>query len=79
MLLLIGFGLLFGYKGITGNVAAENYTYTKAVCNESKYCEDYEVTCNGSRTIFMKPTGNAIQFSEDWNDPRNKDQIEKTC
>ena len=48
------------------------YSYTKAICNESNFCQDYEISCNKNEIISIKPvTGAVIQHSEDWNDPRN--------
>ncbi len=64
----------------TGNVLAtsssiENnqiYTYTKAICNDSNFCQDYEIACNGEQVVYQSPiTGAVIQHSEEWTDPRN--------
>jgi len=52
------------------------YTQTKAICNETNYCQDYHISCNKERAIMITPiTGAVIQNSEDWEDPRN--EIEK--
>ena len=55
------------------------YSFTKAVCNEENYCEDYEIVCEENKLLEFNPTGFAVQFSEEWKDPRNKDAIEKRC
>jgi len=47
------------------------YTYTKAICNQSNFCQDYEIICKGNKIIGSKPlTGAVIQHSDDWEDPR---------
>ena len=56
----------------------ENYIHTKAICNESNFCQDYEITCEGNKTTNTKPlTGAVIQHPEDWQDPR--ENPEKLC
>ena len=56
-----------------------SYSYTKAICNETNYCEDYEINCEGNKVVSMKFTGAAIQNSLSWEDPRDKESIEKLC
>jgi hypothetical protein len=49
------------------------YTYTKAICNETNYCQDYEITCQNNQVLRMNPiTGASVQFSQDWQDPRDE-------
>lgn len=67
---------------ITGEVIRNNsfYSYTKAACNETNYCQDYEIVCNGGEVASRNPvTGAAVQNSLDWEDPRSKEVIEKEC
>ena len=66
---------------ITGySVSSSEYSYTRAICNESNYCQDYEINCNYEKTIQLKPiTGASIQHSIDWKDPREKIEIEDLC
>lgn len=60
---------------VTGSIIQE-YSHTKAVCNSSNYCQDYEITCKGNETISASPvTGAVVQFSDDWEDPRNKSDL----
>ncbi|MFH1608187.1 MAG: hypothetical protein ABIA78_03565 [archaeon] len=72
---------IFLTKNATGAVIENNkYSYTKAICNESKYCQDYEIVCDGNLTIKITPlTGAAIQQLPNWKDPRDKETIEKIC
>lgn len=43
----------------------DNYQYTKAICDESNYCEDYIIECSGKKLKSLSPTGLAIQKQED--------------
>ncbi|MFH1365175.1 MAG: hypothetical protein ABIH28_01155 [archaeon] len=52
---------------------------TKAICDENNYCEDYEIACEGNSTVGLTPTGSAVQFSEDWEDPRTEEQRQIAC
>lgn len=54
----------------------DNYSYTKAICDETNYCQDYEISCKGKDLIKMTPiTGAAIQFAKDWEDPRDEREL----
>lgn len=70
---------VFSLSQITGGTIQNYYTYTKAVCDETNYCEDYEITCQDDKLVSMNPTGAAIQFSNDWQDPRDEERIERIC
>jgi len=52
---------------------------TKAVCTEDNYCEDYEIVCKNNKVIKLTPTGAAIQFSQNWEDPRTPEKREISC
>ena len=82
IILVLVVGLIFSVFNlfqITGGTIQNHYTYTKAVCNETNYCEDYEITCQDDEVVSMNPTGAAIQFSNDWEDHRNEEIIERIC
>ena len=70
---------VFSLSQITGGTIQNYYTYTKAVCDETNYCEDYEITCQDDKLVSMNPTGAVIQFSNDWKDPRDEERIERIC
>ena len=54
--------------------------FTKAICNETNFCQDYEITCERNKTIKINPLENAsVQFSSEWQDPRNQKEINKLC
>jgi hypothetical protein len=46
------------------------YSYTKALCNNSNHCEEYIIECKGNNLIKLNPTGYSIQQSENWTDER---------
>ena len=75
ILLLAGIMLL--------NAASEppyTHSFTKAICTEENYCQDYEIMCKGKKTVSMiLITGAAVQFSENWEDPRNEEMRNKFC
>ena len=88
ILILAITGILFINASLTGNTIKEQentkntdvHMYTKALCNESNYCQDNEITCKGNETISILPiTGAVIQNSQDWQDPRTKEDREKLC
>jgi len=67
-------------KSITGEVVKENiYSSTKAICDKTNYCEDYEITCNNDKVTDIKSTGYSIQHSTDWEDPRDESIKDKLC
>ncbi len=62
------------------NSNKEQYIHTKALCNNTNYCQDYQITCSGNQTLSIKPiTGSAVQYSENWQDPRETGQRTLTC
>ena len=82
LLILVGALIInLGQGYITGNIVENNfvYSFTKAVCNDKNYCEDYEVVCNNYEIVKLSPTGAAVQFPNDWEDPREKEEIEIKC
>ena len=81
LILLIGgvFLVIFGEKNLTGRVIISEYSYTKAVCNESNYCEDYEVVCDAENVKSLTPTGYVVQLSEDWVDERDDKNFDRLC
>lgn len=82
IILLAVLSLTIFSKQFTGKITDESryYSYTKAICNETNFCQDYEIVCKGKETVNINIlTGAAIQFSKDWEDPRDKETIEKLC
>lgn len=59
---------------------SEHYSYTKAICNKTNYCQDYEIACNGTKIDKIIPiAGAVVQNPETWQDPRDKETINKLC
>ncbi len=62
-------------EGDKGNLGAF-YSYTKAICNEDNYCQDYIITCENGELVNQNPiTGAAVQQSSDWEDPRKDEAL----
>jgi hypothetical protein len=81
ILAILGVAFLIGVNlgNIIGNtIARDYYTYTKAICNDDNFCQDYVITCENKEVTSVEPiTGAAIQQDDDWEDPRfNKSEIE---
>jgi hypothetical protein len=57
---------------LTGNIVLDEYTHTKAICNETNFCQDYIITCKKNITKEVIPiSGATVQHTKDWIDPRN--------
>lgn len=76
-ILFIATFLFIYFSDLTGNVIRdESYTYTRAICNETNFCQDKEITCrNGEVAGITSISGAVIQHSEDWEDPRNDSDL----
>lgn len=67
--------LIASNLNITGKIINKNhYTYTKAICNQSNYCEDYVIECDGKKTPKLTATGLSIQHDIRWIDERIKEE-----
>ncbi len=71
--LLIILIVIFAYLQLTlaQNPLLSDHSYTKAMCNSSKYCEDYSIRCNGQKLVSISPTGYSI-YSENTFESTNK-------
>ena len=73
--LLIAFLSFSLYRNFTGEVVRNYHSYTKAICNETNFCQDYEIICDGENLINTNPiSGASVQNSDDWKDPRPEDE-----
>lgn len=83
IILLTFAGIIFFYlpeKDITGKTVKDIYSFTKAICNETNYCQDYEIICDNEGLVNMRLiTGAAVQHPPDWKDPRDNETINKLC
>ena len=80
MIILLVICIFLIKDNITGEVIVNSYTHTKAICNRTNYCQDYEIVCENQKVINMIPITDAvIQHSEDWQDPRTQEEITRLC
>ena len=54
------------------------YTYTKAICNNEKKCIDVLIECKDGEIVKMQPVSDLTSFDDDWEDPRDNPN-EKLC
>jgi hypothetical protein len=56
------------------------YIHTKAMCDETNYCQDYEIECKGKEAVKISPvTGAFIQQSWEWQDSRDEKTKNNLC
>ncbi|MCK4650503.1 hypothetical protein KAT36_04715 [Candidatus Pacearchaeota archaeon] len=81
VIFLIGLFFIYLWSGITGAVVFEDHVYyTKAVCNETNFCQDYKIYCDGENFVKMVAIDGAmVQHSDDWEDPRSEERIAMLC
>lgn len=72
ILIILSFfaGLSFNKLFMTGNVVSDlegdNYSWTKAICNEKHECIDVVIYCNGSKVMKIEPISKLKEFDENW-------------
>jgi len=77
IILLLILAALITFLLINPNNSLDYYSQTKAICNETNYCQDYQISCNEERAIMKSPiTGAVIQHASEWEDPRNESEKE---
>ena len=65
---------------ITGSAILDNYTFTKAICDENNFCQDYIIACDGNELTKRTPIqGAVIQHHKDWQDPRGEQSEINLC
>jgi len=77
IVLIVSLLYFIAQERLTGRAIENQYVYTKAICDENNFCQDYEISCSNGEVVKMTPvTGAFIQHSPDWQDPRkNKSEI----
>ena len=64
----------------SGQNLSYTHSHTKAICDSENFCQDYEIFCYGKTPLKMSPiTGASVQFSENWQDPRDEEIRKKVC
>ena len=82
LLLIVLAGLIllltFSFRSeITGEATKadsiiKKYTYTTAICDGNKLCQDNIVECDGNNLVKITPiSGAVVQQPQDWQDPRD--------
>jgi len=82
IILLVIAGIIVTYsinKDTTEKIDRGFYTFTKAICNETNFCQDYVIECNNEVLINMTPTEATAQFPTSWEDPRDNETKNKLC
>lgn len=65
---VLGYGLSrIGVGGVTGNVVQNdednNYSWTKAICNDGK-CIDVLIECSNGNVVSLKPMSNVVEMTD---------------
>ena len=56
------------------------HAWTKAICDKDNFCQDYFIECQDQEPLRISPiTGAAIQFQNNWQDPRTLEQRKRLC
>ncbi len=76
LIVILSILVYFIRNALTGSVVSQISTNTKAICNESNFCQDYIITCENKTVLKTTPiTGAVTQKSEDWEDPRQNKEL----
>jgi len=85
ILIILAVGLIFLFfraritgNVITGDVIQDNFSFTKAICQDN-YCQDYEIVCINKTLISLKPLTEMARFPDSWQDPRTSEDRDKLC
>ena len=66
-------------QSFTGS-AINDFTHTKAICNEENFCQDYIITCKGEEILDVSPiTGASVQRETDDVRPEDQRNFEGLC
>ena len=55
------------------------HSYTKAFCNSTNVCQDFEITCKDKKIMGIRYTGAMVNFQENWQDIRSEETKSKSC
>jgi len=67
-------------KNLTNFNRPAIFSHTKAICNSTNFCIDYEIHCENEKITKMNPiTGAVVQFPSTWQDPRDNLTRNKNC
>jgi len=68
-------------KAIDSQTQEKNINiFTKTLCNQSNYCQDYKITCWNDQVIEIRSISNSSDhFSEDLENSEIKEMIKRLC
>lgn len=79
ILIFLVLAVAFNISGLDSKEHSYNYSWTKAICNES-HCQDYVIECEGQKAVSFTPiTGAVISIPKNWEDPRNETMRKRIC
>lgn len=82
VLILVALSFI-SYQTITGKAILETKElphYTRAICNETKFCQDNIIYCKDNKVEAIVPIqGAVIQQFKEWKDPRENVSPEDFC
>ncbi|PJE81479.1 hypothetical protein COU58_02120 [Candidatus Pacearchaeota archaeon CG10_big_fil_rev_8_21_14_0_10_32_42] len=64
LIIILALIWIFPKLNFTGKAVLNKYAYTKAICNETNYCEDYYIECEDKNIVGFTTTGFAIQSKD---------------
>lgn len=79
-LIVISLATILLIKATNSTNDLDYYSHTKAICNETNYCQDYYISCKGDKVLLKMPiTGAVAQYDSYWEDPRNESTRDILC
>lgn len=60
LIVVLTFIIIIPNLKLTGEAVINQYSYTKALCINFSYCEDYYIECKGREILKITPTGFSI-------------------
>lgn len=73
LILIITFSAFILSSNLSSSQRLPIFSHTKAICNSTNFCQDYEIHCENNKMMKMSPiTGAAVQFPLSWQDPRDE-------
>ena len=73
LLLVLTLVLAVPKLNLMGEKSPDRYAYTKALCDQKGYCEDFFIECEGENLVRFSPTGFAIQTENQENKKSNEE------
>jgi len=84
LLILLAFisGLLLQKFVLTGsavadinNISDNEYSWTRAICNDNNDCLDILISCKNGNVIDIKPASDFVRYPLQWEDLREEENL----